>query len=194
MSKCDKCWDNPCLCGEQYKHLSPKKIAELIEALKPMAAEVVETVLQPSDEEEAAVEDKINAIVKEALNAASMKQIVVEADFFDTDERGLKKISQLYEVAVLGHVIIVVLPRTYSSGEKSRPYIKLTCNPTWLTLCVHFNKMALVTKDRGHYFFEGFEKVPEAEEAAYRIVANKALGPAPEYSKDYPIYTFLRGS
>lgn len=34
LSHCSKCWDTPCLCGHNYRHLSINEIKDLIKNLE----------------------------------------------------------------------------------------------------------------------------------------------------------------
>lgn len=199
MGNCDKCWDNPCLCGEGYKHLTPKQIAELIEVLKPMAvekpAESTElTSSQASEEEQDARWREIEAIVADAVIAAGMRNYLMEAAFLKEDERGLLDESKLYKTAIQGPGIIIMLKDTVYGGQKSKPYAQVVKNPTWLELCVYFNKMVLTTGDKHHYFFEGIRLIEKEDARAYREIAIKRFQPMPLHMYDYPIYTFIRGS
>ncbi len=34
MSDCPKCWETPCRCGNEYRHLSAEELRRLIQALR----------------------------------------------------------------------------------------------------------------------------------------------------------------
>lgn len=34
FNSCAKCWENPCRCGEEYKHMSVQQIEDLIRVLE----------------------------------------------------------------------------------------------------------------------------------------------------------------
>lgn len=39
LSDCSKCWDTPCICGHNYKHLSVHDLKDLIGALEKILKE-----------------------------------------------------------------------------------------------------------------------------------------------------------
>lgn len=199
MGNCDKCWGNPCLCGAGYKYLTPKQLAELIEVLKKLKPLGVEkpaapTVEQASEDEKLEVQDSIDEVVADAIKAAGMRKFIMNVAFLQEDDRGLLIKSKLYETAIEGNGIIVMLRDTFYGGQRSKPFVQVVHSPTWLGLCVTYNRMMLDTGDKHHCFFEGIELIEKEDEQAYREIAMKLLHPMPNYMKKYPIYTFIRGS
>lgn len=59
LSSCEKCWDNPCTCGHQYKHWTTKQIQEQINMLLNMLREKENSQLEVIE-----IQDHANTLLK----------------------------------------------------------------------------------------------------------------------------------
>lgn len=106
---------------------------------------------------------RIERKIREAVLDKGHRRVMVSYSNFEKTAEG-KYVDNLHKVAFKGTMILVAEPAEHSKGKAYRS--EALENPTWLQIAICANRMILRTRNRSHYFLDGFKEIAQSDGVA----------------------------